>query len=173
MAGVITHFCNVKYGEGVGSMPRDETLVDPSAQSTLYSGRVYYKNSSGMAIEGMSGPGVQLYVASRGVDHPDVAGMGAITTNMTGSVLAASGYGRISGIPLRPGINLETSEYHSGLTWTNLGAPVACASGSGEFRIGTGPMNAEEVLGHVDAAPHSVHDLDVVGIRIVRPGWGL
>lgn len=173
MAGVLTHFCNVRYGEGVGNMARDESLVDPSSATTLYSGRIYYKNSSGMATEGLSGPGVQLFIAHRGVDHPDVGGLSAITNNMTGAVLAVSGYGRISGIPLRPGLNIETSEYHSGLTWTNLGAPVACATGSGELRIASGPMNAGEVLGYVDAAPRSVHDLDVVGVQVVRAGWGL
>lgn len=166
MAGVISHFCNVKYGEEVPGAPRDFANVDLDAQTTLYSGRVYHVDGSDLATEGASGPNVPLFVAHRGIDHADVAGNRAVSTSLTGSVAGPSGYGRIAGIPLRAGLRIQTSEYDSNLTYA-VNNGVCVQTGTGKFRKATA-IGGGEVVGFVAAAPAEVNGINVLDIRIVK-----
>lgn len=168
MAGVITHELQVKYGEPLGGMARDHNNVDLGAQTTLYSGRIFHVDSNDMAVEGMSGPGTPLFFAHRGVEHPDVAGLDAtvISADLTGGVRGHTGYGRISGVPLRPGLRIQTSEYDSDLSYS-VGDGVCCATATGELRKATAVGNSE-VLGYVAATPAKVNDLNVLDVRVVR-----
>lgn len=169
MAVVMEHWCNVAYGEAIDNMPREHVAVNISSQTTLYSGRLFYKDSSGKAIEGCATSAAfrkLLYVAQRGVDQPDVAGSHAVWTRLTGSVMGATaGEGVISGIPVRPGVQIQTTEYQAGPTYA-IGDGVQCATGSGEWRKSTAATDAA-VRGYVAAAVASVNGLNVLTINLV------
>lgn len=176
MAGIFTHFCNPLYGDYLGEGPRDNVLVDVSSQSTLYSGRAFFVNENGEAEEGHSYATAPLFIAKKGVDRSDVAGVDAVTDDMTGSVGAAirgshdltggwvtGGYGRIPGLPMRPGLRVQTTEYKD--TAYTEGDQVKVADDSGQFEMS---QTASDTVGVV-AGTDTVHELDVLDIRFNKP----
>ena len=109
--GVRTHSCDVVIGEAITSMSRLNVPINVSGQASLYSGRLFHLDANGYATVGGTA-GSALYVAHRGVECTDVAGAQALSAGATGSVLSlTAGYGTVSGVPVRPGVALLTTEY--------------------------------------------------------------
>lgn len=172
-----TRICEVAVGESLDNMQRENVSVDLSAQTTLYSGRIFHKDAGGLAVEGLTGPSVPAYIAHRGVECADVKGSGAIQSSATGSLLGtSSGYGVISGILMQPGLVVVTSEYDTTPTYA-VNDGVTVVTGSGQWRKATGATN-NEVLGIVIAEGSSVNvayasTRNTVKIRLIRQGISL
>lgn len=163
MASILSHFCNVERGESPGNMNRENTTVDTSAETTLYSGRVCHLDGSGKAVEGASGSDDPLYFAHRGVEHPDVGGISTIGANFTGG----AGGGVISLIPLVPGYRIQTSEYNSAHSFS-IGDSVKCASGSGELVPATGATDAIGVVAQGPTGVNGGDGISVIGIEVLK-----
>ena len=163
---VISHFCNVVYGEGLDDMARDVMSVDTAAQTQLYSGRLFHPDSNGRGVKGISGAGAPIFIAHRGVDHTDVAGLLPISGSLTGAILGHTGYGMISGIPLRPGIRIQTSEYITSDTYA-INTPVGSQTATGQWRACAGSAGVD-TIGFVAVTPKEISGINVLDIRIVE-----
>jgi len=106
-----TNFCEVVVGESLEYRVRRNYPVNITDQSNLKSGRVFHINNSGEAVLGGTA-GNLLLVAHRGVDCADVAGASTILSTLTGDLMSpTAGYGVVSGIPIRDGLEIWTTEY--------------------------------------------------------------
>lgn len=121
--GVLQHYCNVQSGEALTYDNRQNIRIDTDLEDNkeLYSGRVFHRNSNGLGVLGLpdnvNSKGVvgQLFVAHRGMDHPDInpwsfpGSEGLLSAPAMGPV----GRGTISSIPLVEGLKLDTTEFVS------------------------------------------------------------
>ena len=177
---VRSHVCMVAVGESVDVQMRLNIPVLTSA-TTLYSGRLFQIDSNGRASEGVTTPANPVYIAHRGVECADVRGAKAILSTQTGSLPAdASGNAMISGIPLRAGLVILTTEYQNTGSYSQNDA-ITGATGSGRFKASGGDANDETlgfILGEgsspslgVNAAWASSRKL--MKIQFTRSGYGL
>lgn len=169
MASMIKHLCNPAHGEQLEAN-RKNVLVDTGTESSLYSGRGAYVDTSDMArehdqSESDCDTNSPLYFVNRGVDHPDVGGQSVIGSGFTGGIQGPSGYGPVSLIPLRPGLEIESSEYVGGTVSFSMGDLVTFETGSGQITRATA---ADNEIGQVSREEAKVNGVNVIGIEITR-----
>lgn len=178
--GVRTHSCDVVIGETIARELSDNVAVDVSAQAYLYSGRIFHRDGSNYAILGSTAGCPLPLVAYRGVECSDVAGAAAISSNMTGDVLGATaGIGTIRGIPIRDGVQIDTTEYTGDLTWAK-GQLLACAAWGGAAYIGmftnctAGAAIAEgtdDLVGVVVETARLIHGRNQIRVALRAPRY--
>lgn len=173
------HFCEVAIGEHIRDLVRLNVPVDLSSETSLYSGRLFQIDSDGKATEGVTTPSNPVYIAHRGVECPDVRGQAAISSGLTGGALAdASGNGVISGIMVKPGLVVLTTEYHNTGSYSSMD-PITGVTGNGKFKE-SGADDDDETIGYVLAEGTDVNDAytsnssrKLIKIQFTKSGYAL
>ena len=174
-----THMCHVMQGEGIADQMR-VTVPVVKTQTKIYSGSLFQIDSNGRATVSVTTPFNPAYVAHRGVECSDVRGVKAILSTQTGGLVAdGSGNGVISGIMLRAGLVIATTEYHTTGSYAYQDA-LTGVTGNGKWKKATSD-SVNEALGYVLQEGIGVRIPNVpyaktrkmIKIQITRSGYGL
>ncbi len=157
-SGVNSHYCNVEVGEAINQQNRQTLRIDMDKSNTeyMFSGRVIYKGISEDGTKSIATLGwpttgnYSVFVAHRGVDHADVA----IPDNMTNLIGRISVGGQLSGIPIRDGIVLNSSEFTADLGSSDVGTEIYVVTNSTD--------NPAEEIGKFTVADPEDEDIEEV-----------
>ena len=189
-SGKISHYCNVQSGEGIEYYDRQNIRIDIDADDNenLYSGRVFYRANTGLGILGLpdvaiDGPGTitsQLFIAPRGVDHPDINPWALPGTDglLSAPAMGPTGRGTINAIPLVEGLKVDTTEFVDDAGDYNIGDRVYITEdgewtiadpGNDGFAVGfvTSGQPADEVAASADAV-YRLWELNIISVDIAQ-----
>ena len=173
--GIRTHVCDIAND----ALENREGLPYPvlRSNSTLFSGRLFQLDANYRATDGITTPFNPAFIARYGVEHPSVRGAKALSAAETGSwPSTASGNATVVGVPLRPGLIILTTEYHTTGSYA-ANDPVTGVTGNGKFREASADA-LNETIGFVLEEGWRVNQAynttrKMIKIYITRSGYGL